>query len=93
MNHFQVTIPVFSGHRFALLAYGPDSIFCLVTGFLINLLLPTYLPLSHNPTFRANSQIFDLGQTDAWGKMLTTDNRGRARAHPYARQGGKEETA
>ncbi|CDS37795.1 KH domain containing RNA binding signal [Echinococcus multilocularis] len=33
------------------------------------------------------------GQTDAWGKMLTTDSRGRARAHPYARPGGKEETA
>ncbi|KAM7542452.1 hypothetical protein Aperf_G00000018587 [Anoplocephala perfoliata] len=33
------------------------------------------------------------GQTDAWGKMLTTDNRGRSRAHPYARQAGKEETA
>ncbi|VDK20626.1 unnamed protein product [Taenia asiatica] len=46
-----------------------------------------------NLTTRSNCQIFDLGQTDAWGKMLTTDSRGRARAHPYARPGGKEETA
>uniref|UniRef100_A0A0R3TPZ8 KH domain-containing protein n=1 Tax=Rodentolepis nana TaxID=102285 RepID=A0A0R3TPZ8_RODNA len=33
------------------------------------------------------------GQTETWGKMITNDNRGRARSHPYARQAGKEETA
>ncbi|KAM3183761.1 hypothetical protein ACTXT7_009722 [Hymenolepis weldensis] len=34
-----------------------------------------------------------FGQTETWGKMITNDNRGRARSHPYARQAGKEETA